>query len=199
MTELARPAVRDANDTAKRRYLESTGRRRFVRFWREFVRRRPLGTAGAVLIILMLLTAAFADRIAPYDPVEIRFSDLLQGPSFQHLLGTDPFGRDVFSRIVYGSRTALLVGFSASFVGCTLGLVLGVVGAYFGLFLAAEFALGGIPSWSVRFLFAALATAAATLMEGPKIPQVDDDLLMQVVPMAVLALASAVLTEAASV
>src|SRR3989441_11734767 len=68
-----------------------------------------------------------------------------------------------------------------------------VVGAYFGLFLAAEFALGGIPSWSVRFLFAALATAAATLMEGPKIPQVDDDLLMQVVPMAVLALASAVL------
>src|SRR5438034_388544 len=89
--------MRDADDTAKRRYLESTGRRRFVRFWREFVRRRPLGTAGAVLIILMLLTAAFADRIAPYDPVEIRFSDLLQGPSFQHLLGTDPFGRDVRS------------------------------------------------------------------------------------------------------
>src|SRR5438876_11288146 len=80
----------------------------------------------------MLLTAAFADRIAPYDPVEIRFSDLLQGPSLQHLLGTDPFGRDVFSRIVYGSRTGLLVGFSAAFVGCTLGLVLGVVGAYFG-------------------------------------------------------------------
>ncbi len=74
-----------------------------------------------------------------------------------------------------------------------------VVGAYFGLFLAAEFALGGIPSWSVWFLFAALATAAATLMEGPKIPQVDDDLLMQVVPMAVLALASAVLPGAASV
>src|SRR5207253_2370300 len=117
VTELARPAVRDADDTARRRYLESTGRRRFVRFWREFVRRRPLGTAGAVLIIVMLLTAAFADRIAPYDPVEIRFSDLLQGPSLQHLLGTDPFGRDVFSRIVYGSRTALLVGFSASFVG----------------------------------------------------------------------------------
>ena len=53
MTELARPAVRDPDDTAKRRYLESTGRRRFVRFWREFVRRRPLGTAGAVLIVVM--------------------------------------------------------------------------------------------------------------------------------------------------
>src|SRR5439155_8503595 len=108
ITQLARATVREADDTARRRYLESTGRRRFVRFWREFISRRPLGSAGAVLIIVMLLTAAFADRIAPYDPVEIRFSDLLQGPSLQHLLGTDPFGRDVFSRIVYGSRTALL-------------------------------------------------------------------------------------------
>ena len=129
---MAQAAVRDSDDVARRRYLESTGSRRFVRFWRDFIRRRPLGTAGAVLIILMLFTAAFADRIAPYDPVEIRFADLLQPPSFEHLLGTDPFGRDVFSRIVFGSRTALAVGFSASFVGCTLGLVLGVVGAYFG-------------------------------------------------------------------
>src|SRR6266568_9221555 len=129
---IAAERTSSAEDTAKRRYLESTGRRRFVRFWREFVRRRPLGTAGAVLIIVMLLTAAFADRIAPYDPTAFNFADLLQGPSLQHLLGTDPFGRDVFTRIVYGSRTALLVGFTASFVGCTLGLVLGVVGAYLG-------------------------------------------------------------------
>jgi peptide/nickel transport system permease protein len=132
VTEIARTAVPEADDIARHRYLESTGSRRFIRFWRDFIRRRPLGTAGAVLILLMLLTAAFADRIAPYDPVEIRFADLLQPPSFEHLLGTDPFGRDVFSRIVFGSRTALAVGFSASFFGCTLGLVLGVVGAYFG-------------------------------------------------------------------
>jgi peptide/nickel transport system permease protein len=132
VTELARTGVIESEDVARRRYLESTGPRRFARFWADFIRRRPLGTAGAVLILLMLFTAAFADRIAPYDPVEIRFADLLQPPSLQHLLGTDPFGRDVFSRIVFGSRTALLVGFSASFVGCTLGLVLGVVGAYLG-------------------------------------------------------------------
>jgi len=132
VTELAGTAVPESDELSRRRYRESTGSRRFVRFWRDFIRRRPLGTAGAVLIILMLITAAFADRIAPYDPVEIRFADLLQPPSFEHLLGTDPFGRDVFSRIVFGSRTALAVGFSASFVGCTLGLVLGVVGAYFG-------------------------------------------------------------------
>ncbi|TMC73890.1 MAG: ABC transporter permease, partial [Chloroflexi bacterium] len=86
--------------------------------------RRP-GPADPVLVTEVA-------RAAPYDPTEFRFSDLLQGPSLQHLLGTDPFGRDVFTRIVYGSRTALLVGFTASFVGCTLGLVFGVVGAYLG-------------------------------------------------------------------
>src|SRR5438093_9971511 len=121
-----------ADDIAKRRYLESTARRRFVRFWVDFVKRRPLATAGAVLIIVMLIAAAFADVIAPYDPTAINFPDLLKPPSPEHLLGADNFGRDVFSRVVFGSRTALLVGFSASLVGCTLGLILGVVGAYLG-------------------------------------------------------------------
>jgi len=121
-----------ADEIAKRRYLESTGRRRFVRFWVDFIRQRPLGTAGAILIIVMLLAAAFANVIAPYDPTAINFPDLLKPPSPEHLLGADNFGRDVFSRVVFGSRTALLVGFSASLVGCTCGLVLGVVGAYLG-------------------------------------------------------------------
>lgn len=122
----------EAEEIAKRRYLESTGGRRFVRFWRDFVRRRPLGTAGAVLIVIMLLTAAFAHVVAPYDPTAINFTDLLRPPAPDHLLGTDNFGRDVFSRVIFGSRTALTVGFTASLVGCTLGLVLGVVGAYLG-------------------------------------------------------------------
>jgi peptide/nickel transport system permease protein len=124
--------ARKADDIARRRYLESTGRKRFMRFWSEFVRRRPLGTAGLVLIVVMLLAAVFADVIAPYDPTAIDFKDLLLPPSPEHFLGTDNFGRDVFSRILFGSRTALAVGFTASLVGCTLGLVLGVVGAYLG-------------------------------------------------------------------
>src|SRR5437773_1055839 len=82
--------------------------------------------------LVLLLAAAFANVIAPYDPTAINFPDLLKPPSPQHLLGADNFGRDVFSRVVFGSRTALLVGFSASLVGCTCGLVLGVVGAYLG-------------------------------------------------------------------
>jgi len=124
--------TREAEEIARRRYLEDTGRRRFARFVVDFVRRRPLGTAGATLIIVMVIAAVFAHVIAPYDPVATSFVDFLEPPGPEHLLGTDNFGRDIFSRIIYGARTALLVGFVASFVGCTAGYVLGVLGAYLG-------------------------------------------------------------------
>jgi peptide/nickel transport system permease protein len=128
------PAIgtHDAIEIARRRYLEDTGWRRFQRGVRDFSRRRPLGTAGAVVILVMMLAALLAPFVAPYDPLEQRFTGLPEAPSLQHLFGTDPFGRDVFSRIVYGSRTALVVGFTSSLVGSTLGLIFGVVGAYFG-------------------------------------------------------------------
>jgi peptide/nickel transport system permease protein len=97
-----------------------------------FARRRPLGAAGAGLIGLMLLCAASASLIAPYHPLETDFAAQLARPSAEHWLGTDAFGRDLLSRLIYGSRTALLVGFSTSFLGATLGAVLGVASAYFG-------------------------------------------------------------------
>ena len=125
-------AVTDAEELARLRYLESTPRKRFVRFWREFFRRRPLGTFGLALMLVMIAAAILADRIAPYDPTAISFKDLLQPPSAEHLMGTDNFGRDVFSRLVFGSRTALLLGFTASVVGCTVGFALGIIGAYVG-------------------------------------------------------------------
>jgi peptide/nickel transport system permease protein len=134
VTEHARqlPTAIDDEDIARRRFLADTGWRRARRGVREFILRRPLGTVGAGLIVVMILAAAFADVVAPYGPQEGVFTGLPEAPSFSHLLGTDPFGRDVFSRLLYGSRTALLVGFTSSLVGSTLGLVLGVVGAYFG-------------------------------------------------------------------
>jgi peptide/nickel transport system permease protein len=122
----------DAEALARKRFFESTPRRRFLRFWGEFIHRRPLGAFGLLLVIVMIVAAFLADRIAPYDPTALSFKDLLAPPSPQHLLGTDNFGRDVFSRVLFGARTALLVGFTASIVGCTAGLVLGVVGAYVG-------------------------------------------------------------------
>ena len=125
-------AQTDAELLARKRFVQSTSRRRFVRFWREFMIHRPLGAFGLFLVLVMILMALLADRIAPYDPTALSFKDLLAPPSPSHLLGTDNFGRDVFSRLVFGSRTALLVGFTASVVGCTFGLVLGIVGAYLG-------------------------------------------------------------------
>lgn len=121
-----------AEDAARRRYLEDTRWRRIRTGVVDFVRHRPLGTVGALVIIAMVLAAVFADAVAPYGPQEGEFTGLPEAPSFEHMLGTDPFGRDVFSRLLYGSRTALLVGFTSSLIGSTLGLVLGVVGAYFG-------------------------------------------------------------------
>jgi peptide/nickel transport system permease protein len=97
-----------------------------------FARRNPLGAVGGVVVVVMMLVALFADFIAPYDPVANAFDRLHQPPGLENWFGTDQFGRDVFSRIVYGARTALLVGFVSAFVGATFGLVLGVASAYFG-------------------------------------------------------------------
>jgi len=119
-------------ELARRRFEEDSGWRRTRRVVADFIRRRPLGAFGALLILVMVVAAIFAPVIAPYDPLEVTFKDLLLPPSGAHLVGTDAFGRDVFSRLIFGSRTALLVGFTASLVGSTVGLFLGVVGGFVG-------------------------------------------------------------------
>ncbi len=96
------------------------------------IRRQPLGAVGALIVVVMIFLAVFAEVIAPYDPEANSFEHMFTAPSLQFLLGTDDFGRDIFSRIVFGARTALYVGFVAASVGATVGLVLGVASAYFG-------------------------------------------------------------------
>jgi peptide/nickel transport system permease protein len=98
----------------------------------DFCRHRQLGAVGAAIIVLMFVVAGAAPLLAPYDPVAVDFSAMLRSPSRSHWLGTDAFGRDVLSRLIYGSRTALLVGFGSAILGATLGAVLGVGSAYFG-------------------------------------------------------------------
>ena len=98
----------------------------------DFVRRRPLGAIGGLVVVLMLVTAAGAGVLSPYDPVAVDFGAMLARPSAAHWLGTDAFGRDVLSRLIYGSRTALLVGFGAALIGATGGAILGVGSAFFG-------------------------------------------------------------------
>ncbi len=94
--------------------------------------RYPLGAAGAFVVLIMIFAAVFAEVIAPYDPEANAFEHMLTAPSAQFWLGTDDFGRDIFSRIIYGAQTALFVGFVAAIIGATGGLVLGVASAYFG-------------------------------------------------------------------
>ena len=96
------------------------------------IRRYPLGAAGAFVVLVMIFAAVFAEAIAPYDPEDNAFEYMFTAPGAQFWLGTDDFGRDILSRIIYGARTALFVGFVAAFIGATGGLVLGVASAYFG-------------------------------------------------------------------
>jgi len=97
-----------------------------------FLRQQPLGAAGLAVIVLMILAAVFAPVVAPYDPLDVDYANILAAPSWAHPLGTDNFGRDVLSRIIYGAQTALSIGFLASILGSTIGALVGVASAYFG-------------------------------------------------------------------
>ncbi|MEE3122238.1 MAG: ABC transporter permease [SAR324 cluster bacterium] len=98
----------------------------------DLVFRNPLGAAGALVVLIMIVMATLAEVIAPFDPELNEYERMLMGPNLINLFGTDQFGRDIFSRIVFGARTALFVGFVSAFIGSTLGLILGVSSAYFG-------------------------------------------------------------------
>ncbi len=98
----------------------------------ELTRKYPLGAFGAVVVVVMILLAVFANVISPYDPEANAFEFMLTPPNLNFWMGTDQFGRDILTRIIYGARTALVVGFSCAIVGASVGLVLGVASAYFG-------------------------------------------------------------------
>lgn len=98
----------------------------------DFCVSQPLGAISLVVILVMMFGGIFADWVAPYDPVTIDFAAMLSPPDAAHWMGTDAFGRDIFSRIIYGARTALTIGFLSSFIGSTIGAIMGAASAYFG-------------------------------------------------------------------
>lgn len=97
-----------------------------------FVRTKPLGAAGACLLLALLVTAIFAPWIAPYDPYQVHTGARFAPPGRQFLVGSDEFGRDSLSRIIHGARISLKVAFLAVTFGTTVGAVLGVVSGYYG-------------------------------------------------------------------
>src|SRR6201987_279685 len=98
----------------------------------DFCRQQPLGAISFIIIGAMLIAGIFCEWVAPYDPLAVDFASLLAAPSWDHWCGTDAYGRDICSRLIYGSRTALVIGFTSSFVGSSVGGILGVASAYFG-------------------------------------------------------------------
>src|SRR5713101_2976110 len=109
----------------------STSHRIWVAIYK-FVRTKPLGAAGVAVILVMAFAALFADVIAPYDAYELNQRLQFRAPTLAHWLGTDEFGRDVLTRLIYGARIALFIGLASSFIGATAGAILGVVSAYMG-------------------------------------------------------------------
>ena len=100
-------------------------------FWHYFKRRR-MAVGGLALIVIMFLIAGFAFFLAPYDPGKTEVSMKLKAPSLQHFLGTDQLGRDVFSRMLYGSRISLSVGFVAVAISILIGILVGAMAGYYG-------------------------------------------------------------------
>jgi peptide/nickel transport system permease protein len=98
----------------------------------KFCRRELLGTFGLLLVLLIAITGIFAELLAPYSPTANDFGAMMEAPSAAHPLGTDQFGRDLLSRIIFGARTAMIVGLTSALLGGVAGLVLGVGSAYFG-------------------------------------------------------------------
>ena len=92
--------------------------------------RRPEATLGTLILLVLVLTALFAPQLAPYEPLQQNIRNRLQPPSAQHLLGTDEFGRDVLSRIIYGARITLLVGTISVGIALTIGTILGLAAGY---------------------------------------------------------------------
>ena len=135
-----------------------------VNEWQRFSRvffQRKLVVFGLVVLTLLLISAIFAPLLAPYDPYIGNAADSLAKPSLRYLLGTDIQGRDTLSRLIYGARTALIVGFVTTFVAAVVGVILGLVAGYFGgvtdmIIMRAMDALLGFPMLLLALLISAV-------------------------------------------
>ena len=157
----------------------------------KFVRTKPLGAIGAAIILGMLGVAAFAGLLAPYDPYNGDYGQQFARPSAEHWFGTDEFGRDVLSRIMYGARIALFVGFVASFTGCTIGGLLGVISAYWGG--KVDLLLERLMDIMLAFPQLILALAIASIL-GPAVQNVVIAISIPVIPRVARVVRSAALS-----
>jgi peptide/nickel transport system permease protein len=155
-----------ANSSIDTSYITTFHQSEFQRFLRVFGRRK-LAVLGLVIIFIFIMVAILAPFIAPYEPGQVNLSIRLQQPTTQHLLGTDSFGRDVLSRIIFGARTSIAIGVCAVaislFCGCTMGLFAAYYGGYvYTVIMRIIDALMSVPNIILVILI------AATLGNGMK-------------------------------
>jgi len=133
---------------------------------RYFARRNPRMIVGGAMVLAWLLIALFAPVVAPYDPIAVNVTDSLQSPSLVHLLGTDDLGRDVLSRVIWGSRISLSVGLISVGIGFLVGVSVGLAAGYLG----GKFDLFVMRGVDALLAFPALVLAIAiTAALGPQI------------------------------
>jgi peptide/nickel transport system permease protein len=96
------------------------------------IREKPLGTVGAVIVLVMLVTGILANLLAPYGYNQSDLYARLTGPSARHILGTDQLGRDLLSRIIYGARISMIIGLSATMLNVAIGTIVGMVSGFVG-------------------------------------------------------------------
>jgi peptide/nickel transport system permease protein len=145
--------------------------------------------AAAVLVMIVIVTL-LSPWIAPYDPLEMQTLNRLKGPSPEHPLGTDPFGRDLYSRVLIGGRVSLLIGIGAAVVSVLLGLVIGLIAGFFRLadtiIMRIMDSLMAIPS--------ILLAIALVALNGPSITSVIMAITIPEIPRVVRLVRSVVLT-----
>lgn len=122
---------RQRSGTADFAGQERRQRSKYRRAWNRFIRYKP-GLIALVFLALLILLAIFPGVVAPHNPAEIFPGDSRQGPSSEYWLGTDSRGRDILSRTIWGSRTALLVGIVGTVVASTIGVTVGAISGFFG-------------------------------------------------------------------
>jgi len=152
---------------------------------------RPPLAVGIAILCGFLVLSLFPGHIAPYDPLAVDFGAMLGPPSADHWLGTDAFGRDVLSRLIYGSRTALIVGFGAAFFGATAGAILGVASAYFGGRI--DLSVQRVMDIFISFPLIILALAMVAIL-GNNLPNLITAITIPMIPRAALVIRSSALS-----
>jgi peptide/nickel transport system permease protein len=150
--------------------------------WRRFAflaQRHVLGTAGLVIMVLFVLTAISANVICRYDPLAVDAAHALARPDFRHWMGTDSFGRDVWSRIVHGARISLAVGIGSTTLGASIGVMVGLTSGYLSGWVDLVFQRVTDILQALPLLVLALVMTAAL---GPTLPNVIIAIAIPLVP-----------------